>query len=264
MRKVLVAVALTVIATLTIGPAQAIVYGQLDGNLHPNVGAFVIPREDGTFRKICSGTLIDDDVFLTAAHCSVAAVSQPGVDADDVFVTFDSTFSQSSTLYPGTTYWDERFGTGGESDSHDIAVIVLDDPVAIEPADLPAEGLLSDLNAQHDLRDAVFTAVGYGTVRETRKEGPQGILANQDRRYALQGMLSLTNAWFTLAMNEATGNGGTCFGDSGGPHFLGGESSNLVVSITVTGDAVCKATDKTYRLDTEPAREFLSQFVALP
>jgi len=264
MRKTVFAVVVALVAVFTIGPAQAIVYGQLDGNLHPNVGAFVIQREDGTFRKICSGTLIDEDVFLTAAHCSVAAVNQPGVDADDVFVSFDSTFSQTSTLYPGTTYWDERYGTGGQNDAHDIAVIVLDDPVGIDPADLPTEGLLDDLNAEHELRDEVFTAVGYGTVRETRKKGPQGILANQDRRYAIQGMLSLTNAWFTLSMNEATGNGGTCFGDSGGPHFLGDESSNLVVSITVTGDAVCKATDKTYRVDTEPAREFLSQFVVLP
>ena len=219
------------IATLTIGPAQAIVYGRLDGNRPPNVGAFVIPREDGTFRKIYSGTLIDDDVFLTAAHCSVSAVSQPGVSADDVFVTFDATFSQTSTLHPGTTFWDERFGTGGQSDTHDIAAIVLDDPVSIDPAELPTEGLLDEMNASHDLRDQIFTAVGYGTVRETRKTGPQGILANQDRRFALQNMLSLTDAWFTLSMNQATGNGGTCFGDSGGPHFLGGETSNLVVSL---------------------------------
>ncbi len=36
------------------------------------------------------------------------------------------------------------------------------------------------------------------------------------------------------------------------------------MSITVTGDAMCKATDKTYRVDTPWAREFLAQFVALP
>jgi hypothetical protein len=48
----------------------------------------------------------------------------------------------------------------------------------------------------------------------------------------------------------STGSGGTCYGDSGGPHFLGGVESNLIVSITVTGDAMCRATDKTYRLDT--------------
>jgi hypothetical protein len=32
------------------------------------------------------------------------------------------------------------------------------------------------------------------------------------------------------------------------------------VSLTVTGDAMCRATDKTYRLDTASAREFLSRF----
>ena len=65
-------------------------------------------------------------------------------------------------------------------------------------------------------------------------------------------------------MNPSTGSGGTCYGDSGGPHFLGGTSSNLIVSVTVTGDSVCKATDKTYRLDTATARGFLDDFVAVP
>jgi secreted trypsin-like serine protease len=65
-------------------------------------------------------------------------------------------------------------------------------------------------------------------------------------------------------MNQATGDGGTCFGDSGGPHFLGGPTSNLIVSLTVTGDAVCKATDVTYRVDTSAARAFLDDFVTLP
>jgi hypothetical protein len=61
-------------------------------------------------------------------------------------------------------------------------------------------------------------------------------------------------------MNQATGDGGTCYGDSGGPHFLG----SVVVSVTVTGDVWCKATDKTYRVDTKPARDFLAGFVRLP
>jgi secreted trypsin-like serine protease len=65
-------------------------------------------------------------------------------------------------------------------------------------------------------------------------------------------------------MNDAKGDGGTCYGDSGGPHFLGGVESNLIVSITVTGDAVCKATDKTYRMDIDSARDFLEDFVPLP
>ena len=67
-------------------------------------------------------------------------------------------------------------------------------------------------------------------------------------------------------MTQATGNGGTCYGDSGGPHFihLNGEETNIVVSITVGGDAPCKASDKTYRMDTQSARDFLGEYVALP
>ena len=65
-------------------------------------------------------------------------------------------------------------------------------------------------------------------------------------------------------MNPSTGNGGTCYGDSGGPHFLGGVSSTLVASITITGDAVCRATDKAYRLDTPDAQEFLSRLGLVP
>jgi secreted trypsin-like serine protease len=82
--------------------------------------------------------------------------------------------------------------------------------------------------------------------------------------YALQSALTLEKAWLLLSMNPSTGSGGACYGDSGGPHFLGGVESNLIVSITITGDAMCRATDKTYRLDTEAAREFLDDFVALP
>jgi hypothetical protein len=41
-------------------------------------------------------------------------------------------------------------------------------------------------------------------------------------------------------------------------------TSNLLVSLTVTGDAMCRATDKTYRLDTVAAQEFLSRFGLVP
>jgi len=63
-------------------------------------------------------------------------------------------------------------------------------------------------------------------------------------------------------MNPSTGDGGTCYGDSGGPHFLG--ETDMVVSLTVTGDAPCRAMDTTYRVDTESARSYLAPFVTLP
>ena len=36
-------------------------------------------------------------------------------------------------------------------------------------------------------------------------------------------------------------------------------NSNRIVSVTVTGDAVCRATDTTYRIDTPWARDFLER-----
>jgi hypothetical protein len=65
-----------------------------------------------------------------------------------------------------------------------------------------------------------------------------------------------------IRRSSPTGERGVCFGDSGGPHFLG--DSNLVVATTSGGDAVCRAENHNYRLDTPQARAFLGQFVALP
>jgi secreted trypsin-like serine protease len=64
--------------------------------------------------------------------------------------------------------------------------------------------------------------------------------------------------------NASTGNGGTCYGDSGGPNFLGGASSSLLVATTITGDTACRSTNVDYRVDTDGARSFLAQFVTLP
>ena len=157
-------------------------------------------------------------------------------------------------------------GKGGVSDPGDVAVIVLDQSPGITPASLPTAGLLDELKASHVLKNTRFTAVGYGTVRVTNTTGFQGILDNLDRNRVEQGYHSLTKAWLTLPMTLTTGDGGTCYGDSGGPHFihLDGVETDIVVSITVTGDAPCVATDKTYRMDTASARNFLANFVDLP
>jgi hypothetical protein len=184
-----------------------------------------------------------------------------------MLVTFDPTISEDATFYTGVMHTNPEYGAlNGESDMADVGVIVLDESPGITPARLPTAGLLDELKAEHVLKDTLFTAVGYGTVRETNRTGFQAILDNLDRNRVDQEFLSLTDAWLTLSMNLATGNGGTCYGDSGGPHFihLNGVETDIVAAVTVTGDAPCKATDKTYRVDTETARRFLGNYVTLP
>lgn len=265
-------IALVLGALAFAGSASAITFGQLDGNRHPYVGA-IFSDYDPDFAGpdlLCSGTLIAPKVFLTASHCT-AHLESLGIPAGDVWVTFDPNASDSdgvalptTTLLPGTYHTHPDFGfsgPGGRSDPHDIAAIVLDDAVTgITPAVLPSANLLNRLR----LRAQRFTAVGYGTVRDVKTGGFNTLYFEGKRRFATQGFLSLTKSWLNLSMNPSIGSGGTCYGDSGGPHFLGGPGSNRIVSITVTGDAPCRATDVTYRLDTASARAFLDDFVVLP
>ena len=269
MLRKLVAIGL-VLMLLMVGytPAQAISYGEFDGTDHPNVGSMVLKTSGGDYYQVCSGTLIDSNVFLTASHCTIGwdsyFAAHPG---SEILVTFDPTISTSGTYYTGQMFTNPAYiDARGADDPGDVAVIVLDQAPGIAPASLPTSGLLDQLKDQHILNDTLFTAVGYGTVRETNQKAWQSILDNLDRNRAEQEFLSLTNAWITFSMNLATGNGGTCYGDSGGPHFahLNGVETNIVVAVTVTGDANCKATDKDYRVDTPQARAFLSEFVTLP
>jgi len=266
----------TVLAVALASPALAITNGIPDGNDHPFVGSIVVTIPERTdlppLLQWCSGTLIAPTVFLTASHCTA--------DFDDlteqfpsmeVFVTFDPVIDEQATLYEAAWHTNPDYngfqGKGGASDPGDIAVMTFEDPIpGIIPAHLPEAGLLDDLKASGVLKDTRFTAVGYGTVRVDNHSGWQGILDNLERNRAEQGFKSLTNAWLTLPMTPSNGNGGTCYGDSGGPHFihLDGVETDIVVSLTVTGDAQCKASDKTYRTDTASARAFLEDFVTLP
>lgn len=250
MRRALAALAVIVAGFATASPAAAITNGTLDGNQHPNVGGLVSPTQysDGTW-IYCSATLISSTVVLTAAHC--------GEEGERVTVTFDTAYTDGDKVYSGTFRADPAY-PGNQSDAHDIAVVVLDKAVkGITPSSLPEAGSLSNLP-----KDQLITAVGYGAYEVTNSPGGHQYLYN-DVRMVATGTLNSTNAtWLRVSMNPSLGNGGTCYGDSGGPNYLG--TSDVIAAITITGDAICRSTNVDYRLDTPSARDFLSAYLALP
>ncbi len=249
----------TAVLALAGANAQAITNGQLDGNKHPAVGALVDYDRIGTAYAFCTGTLISPTVFLTAAHCN------PGVP--NVKVTFAPVVGNSATMYTGRFIAHPNY-RAQQNDPHDIAVIVFANPVSgIKPAKLPTKGLFDTLKANGLLNNSQYTAVGYGGQERNFSDKGAPYIAYEDKReFAVSTFGAMNEAWLRLSQNSAVGSSGTCYGDSGGPNFMGSGSAEtaVIAGTTITGDAQCVQSNVIYRLDTTSARAFMGQFVVLP
>jgi hypothetical protein len=246
--------------------APCVTNGTVDNNHHPEVGTIVAEyKTPGVKDQACSGTLISPTVFLTAGHC-IALLQSKGVT--QVWVSFDSIFSPTGSLYPGTMHLNPAFPGTGNSDPEDLGVIVLDNAlVGITPAALPPLGMLDQKKADGTLKNTLFTIVGYGATDTVFGSGkPDATQGRGTRRYATEGFLALDPALMKLNMNQQFGYGGSNTGDSGGPDFLGSANieTSIVAAIVYSGDRWGTAQDDPYRLDTPAARLFLSQYVTLP
>jgi hypothetical protein len=247
---------------------QAITYGFVDtNNIYSNTGAFIVKSPSGQIYPLCSGTLITPDVFLTASHCTQYFTDVLVPLGYTAYVSFDNLIpsgSQTSrrTRLIAVTYavtnpnYNQR-----QSDSGDIGVLILQSNArGITPATLPSCGLLSQLAAQNLLQSALFTAAGYGLQNRVVGGGPPYFEdANPvPRMYSFSSFNALSPGYLRLSQNPATGDGGTCYGDSGGPNFLTLDGQQILVAVTTTGDTACRATNVDYRLDTASAQAFFT------
>jgi hypothetical protein len=245
------------------GP-RFIVNGVPTGTAFGNVGALLFDfDQDGVIEgedQLCSGSLIASTVFLTAAHC----LSFFPADAQ-LFVSFDPDLMPvpDKVIAAQEFHFDPRFGHDF-GDLHDLGVVILPakSTKGIQPLQLPPAGHLDALAAKGGLVDQLFLNVGYGVDATLR--GVPDFPFDGVRKVSKSEFMALLPAWLWLLMNtNATGEGGDCFGDSGSPKFIEGNTTMIVATVT-TGDAVCRATSRDYRLDTLSARAFLGQFVPLP
>ncbi|HKG96484.1 MAG TPA: trypsin-like serine protease [Pyrinomonadaceae bacterium] len=263
------ALIVSLLLSLILPNASAITYGFVDSsNTFSNTGAFIVKSPTtGQIFPICSGTMITSNVFLTASHCTSFYTQDLAPEGYVAYVSLDQSIpfgdltSNKTTLLAVAHVVTNPNYNQSQSDSGDIGALILERGVrGVTPAVLPACGLLDQLVAQNGMKTAVFTNAGYG-VQNRVVGGSVPFFQDLNpipRMFSFSSFNSLNGGYLRLSQNQSTGNGGTCFGDSGGPNFLTVDRKQLIVAITITGDSVCRSTNVVYRLDTASAQGFLA------
>lgn len=259
MKKISFVIGLSIVFFIGVLPAAAITWGELDAE-HSSVGAMMFDHPDGPF-PICSGTLIHPRVFLTAGHCTADVEgfeTYVWVNFEQNALNLSSRLAVEEVITHPDYYW------GPTSNPHDVGILVLAEEVEnITPATLPYAGFLDDLwedkVLKHGADKAKFTAVGYG---DTLNWPPPVITYNVYRQVAVSEFRALLKAWLRLSQNNATDDGGTCYGDSGGPAFWREpDETEILVGINSWGDTPCVATGFNYRVDIPDTLEFINSVI---
>src|SRR5215208_8293644 len=287
MQKKLLFAVFSVVAILAIAvsPVYAITGNFVDDNVHPYVGLVVFYDENGEFLWRCTGTLISDQTLLTAGHC---ADTEGGAVTARVYFQQDAgaNYDPETEIDPVTGY-PEYCAEGTEGtlcftassilnydypgslrlpNTHDVGLVILDEPADLGYAQLPEENFLNQFATARGTQDTIFTVSGYGLTYKNQPQNGKPNISFRERLMAeatLVNINSLLNAGFNLQTNgNGNGKGGTCNGDSGGPVFLGDSSSNLIVGITSFGlNSLCRGTDFAFRVDQPEVLEWIESFL---
>jgi len=268
--SVMVVLALAVVAA----PVFAITGNYVEDFEHPFVGLVVFYDANGDFLWRCSGSLISQTEFLTAGHCAdtaEGAVTARVYFQQDAGANYNPQLGYDPvTLYPiacapgtvgklcATSHRLYNYGFAnfaGFPDTHDVGLVILNQRIRLaEYGQLPQDGLLDDLAIARGQEETLFTVSGYGLSYRTQEQSNVPNLSFRERLMAESTLVnlgsSLTDGYNLQTQGNGDDRGGTCSGDSGGPVFLGGPESNLIVAVTSFGlNALCRGTDFAYRVD---------------
>jgi hypothetical protein len=275
----LFALAAVLVTALAIGlaPAGAITNGTPDGEGHPYVGLMVAKNAAGVPLWRCSGTLMSPTVFMVAGHCTEAPAVRAeiwfssglpnGIPLGAGFPAAGANPCAGITGYPCTGDVSGATFTHPEYDPdafflHDLGVVQLSTPVTGRGfGALPTLGQLSTLP-----KHAQLTSVGYGLQRSFPDSASWKDEAVRIRMVAFPRITGIDNKQvgdFAFYTSHDASRGGTCFGDSGGPNFIG--SSNVVAGVTSFGTtSTCKGHNGAYRVDQADDLTWLATFGLRP
>lgn len=198
--------------------AQAVIQGEVARD--PNGARNFVVRVESTDGEICSGTLIAQDLVLTAAHCVMRPAGYRVVSVDRAFRQHRINVIAATMhpdFVPGTTPEDQP--------GVDLALLKLAQPAGGDymPLDPRSAGSIGT-------GDTVEIA-GYGVVAENRR-GSARVL----RQAPLVSIGSLQVANRVTVVTDRrrlaeTAGAGACLGDSGGPILTGGPGGYRIAGV---------------------------------
>ena len=241
-------------------PPSFVTHGGADRNGHPAVVLIVMDSAESP-AYVCSGTLIAPKVVLTAGHC----VGEPGefsglrvfTESDVQNGNNNFPFAGPNTVEASAWHAHPQY-TNSAFFLHDVGVILLSKAVRLPSEQygrLPAQ---DQLDALRPGSSTSFTAVGYGIQRIN----PVHLEWELTRMFAQPHLVQINTGFtgsFSLLLSNNASTGGTCFGDSGGPNYLG--TSNVIAGVTSFGlNGSCGGTGGVFRLDRKDVLDFVSQY----
>jgi Trypsin len=268
LRKAFALIAILAAAVFIVPASQAITDGELDGNGHPAV-VLVLMEVGGHPAFRCSGTLLSPTIVVTAGHCAGAPGEFSGIR---VFAESDV---QHDPTYPNAggpnTYEASAFAAHPLYDPnafflHDVGMIKLATPVPGSGpyGTLPGLNSLDALKTRRGQQDQTFTAVGYGLQKSFPDAASWKDVAQRIRMVAHPKLNQINGGIvgdFSLLLSNNAATGGTCFGDSGGPNFVG--DSMVIGGVTSFGlNGTCGGTGGVFRVDRANVQAFIASFIA--
>ena len=235
--------------------------GSPDGGAHPAV-VLIVMDVDGSPAFRCSGTLLSPKVVLTAGHCAGERGEFSGMrvftESDVENGNNNYPFAGPNTVEAKAWHSHPQF-TEAQFFLHDVGVVELKTAVNLPASAYGTLPSVNQLDALKASSSTLFTSVGYGVQRIN----PTKEVAEKIRMVATPHLVQINTGFtgsFSMLLSNNASTGGTCFGDSGGPNFLG--ASSVVAGVTSFGNnGTCGGTGGVFRLDRADVLAFVQQYL---